>query len=97
MTYRIYLAAPRFTDSPPTPSDLPAERVFVNASDVSEVWVETESTSVPEAGRLVSFALRRPLDIGFDHITGTVERRVQKQASPRPLDAEAVDTRRTVL
>lgn len=81
MTYRIYLAAPRFTDSPPIPSDLPAERVFVNASDVPEVWVETESTSVPEVGRLVSFALQRPLDIGFDRITGTVERRVRKQTS----------------
>lgn len=81
MTYRIYLAAPRFTDSPPSPSDLPAERVFVNATDVPEVWVETESTSVPEVGRLVSFALQRPLDIGFDRITGTVERRVQKQTS----------------
>lgn len=81
MTYRVYLAAPRFTDSPPTPSDLPAERVFVNATDVPEVWVETESTSVPEVGRLVSFALQRPLDIGFDRVTGTVERRVRKQTS----------------
>ncbi len=81
MTYRIYLAAPRFTDSAPTPSDLPAERVFVNATDVPEVWVETESTSVPDVGRLVSFALQRPLNIGFDRITGTVERRVRKQTS----------------
>lgn len=81
MTYRIYLAAPRFTDSPPTPSDLPAERVFVNATDVPEVWVETESTSVPEVGRIVSFALQRPLNIGFDRIMGTVERRVRKQTS----------------
>ncbi len=81
MTYRIYLAAPQFTDSPPSPSDLPAERVFINASDVSEVWVETESTSIPEVGRLVSFALQRPLDIGFDRITGTVERRVVKRSS----------------
>lgn len=81
MTYRIYLAAPRFTDSSPVPTDLPAERVFVNATDVPEVWVETESTSVPEVGRLVSFALQRSLSIGFDRITGTVERRVRKQTS----------------
>lgn len=81
MTYRVYLAAPRFTDSPPTASDLPAERVFVNATDVPEVWVETESIAIPEVGRLVSFALRRPLNIGFDRVTGTVERRVRKQTS----------------
>lgn len=79
MTYRIYLAAARFSDSSPEPSDLPAERVFVNASDVPEIWVETESTSVPEVGRVVSFALRRPLKIGVDRITGTIERRVRKQ------------------
>ncbi len=81
MTFRIYLATAQFTDTSPEPSDLPAERVFVNASDVPEIWVETESHSVPEVGRVVSFALQRPLNIGFDRITGTIERRVQKQGS----------------
>lgn len=81
MTYRIYLATARFTDSPATPSDVPAERIFINATDVVEVWVETESASVPDIGRLVSFALQRPLDLGFNRITGTVQRRVRKQTS----------------
>lgn len=81
MTYRVYLAAARLSDSLPEPSDLPAERVFVNASDVPEIWVETESHSVPEVGRVVSFALQRQLDIGFGRISGTIERRVRKQAS----------------
>lgn len=81
MTYRVYLAAARFSDVPAEPSDLPAERVFVNASEVPEIWVETESGSVPDVGRAVSFALQRPLDIGFGRITGTVERCVQKQTS----------------
>jgi hypothetical protein len=65
-------------DEDPLPTDLPAERVFVNASDVPEVWVETESPSVPDVGRAVTFALRRSLDIGFTRITGTIERRVRK-------------------
>lgn len=81
MTYRVYLAAARLSDSLPEPSDLPAERVFVNASDVPEIWVETESHSVPDIGRVVSFSLQRPLDIGFGRITGTIERRVRKQSS----------------
>jgi hypothetical protein len=79
MTYRIYLAAAQFSDTSPESSDLPAERVFVNASDVPEIWVETESNSVPDVGRAVSFALQRPLNIGFGRITGTIERRVRKQ------------------
>jgi hypothetical protein len=78
MTTRVYLAAARLIDGPPLASDLPAERVFVNASDVPEIWVETESPSVPEAGKAVGFSLRRSLDIGFVRITGTVERRVRK-------------------
>lgn len=79
MTHRIYLAAARFADGPPQQSDLPAERVFIHAAAVAEIWVETESQSVPEAGRAVSFALSRPLDIGFERITGTVERKIRKQ------------------
>lgn len=95
MTYRVYLAAPRFMDSPATLPDLPAERVFVNATDVVEVWVETESPSVPDTGRLVSFALQRPLDLGFNRITGTVERRVRKQTPGWPSGTDPVDTART--
>jgi hypothetical protein len=79
MTHRIYLAAVRFVDGPPQRSDLPAERVFIHAADVAEIWVETESQSVPDAGRAVSFALGRPLDLGFERITGTVERKIRKQ------------------
>lgn len=79
MTYRIYLAAARFVDGPPEVADIPAERVFVHAADVAEIWVETESRSVPETGRAVSFSLARPLDIGFGRITGTVERKIRKQ------------------
>jgi hypothetical protein len=78
MTTRVYLAAARLLDEPPHPSDLPAERVFVNASDVPEIWVETESPSVPDVGRAIGFALRRSLDVGFVRVTGTIERRVQK-------------------
>ena len=78
MTSRVYLASARMIDEDPLPTDLPAERVFVNASDVPEVWVETESPSVPDVGRAVTFALRRSLDIGFTRITGTIERRVRK-------------------
>lgn len=78
MTTRVYLAAARLIDDTPKSTDLPVERVFVNASEVSEVWVETESPSVPEVGRAVGFALSRALDVGFIRITGTIERRVQK-------------------
>jgi len=78
MTIRVYLAAARLIDESPVSSDLPAERVFVNAGDVAEVWVETESGAVPERGRAVAFALIRPLDAGFERITGTIERTVVK-------------------
>jgi hypothetical protein len=59
---------------------LPAERLFVHASEVPEVWVETESTAVPALGRAVAFSLARPMALGFDRITGTVERKVRKQS-----------------
>jgi hypothetical protein len=78
MTSRVYLTAARLIDETPLPTDLPAERVFINASDVPEIWVETESPSVPDVGRVVAFSLRRSLDIGFVRITGTIERRVRK-------------------
>ncbi len=78
MTFRIYLAAARFVDGSPGDSDIPVERIFVNASEVAEVWVETEVASPPEPGKAATFALRRDLALGFSRITGTVERRVSK-------------------
>ena len=78
MTVRVYLTAARLSAGPPEAGDLPAERVFVNATEVSEVWVETESSAVPDRGRAVAFALMSPLDIGFERITGTIERTMTK-------------------
>ena len=83
MTVRVYLAAARLAPGPPEPGDLPAERVFVHASDPPEVWVESESGAVPEPGRATAFALARPMDLGFERIIGTVERKVAKRASRR--------------
>ncbi|MGH2531228.1 MAG: hypothetical protein ACRDJW_02870 [Thermomicrobiales bacterium] len=80
MTLRVYLAAGRLAAGAPQPGDLPAERVFIHASDVPEFWVETESNAVPDVGRAVAFAFVRPLDIGVDRIVGTVERKVSKRA-----------------
>ena len=80
MTLRVYLVAARTADGPPQPGDLPAERVFIHASEVPEVWVETESGIVPNPGRTVSFALARPMDLGFERVTGTVERKIAKRA-----------------
>jgi hypothetical protein len=82
MTVRVYLAAATLAPGPAEPTDLPAERVFVHASDLSEVWVETESRRVPEPGRSVSCVLARPMGLGFERITGTIERTVQKRARP---------------
>ncbi|CAN5802115.1 hypothetical protein BH20CHL3_BH20CHL3_00940 [soil metagenome] len=78
MTTRVYLTAARLVDEAPHQDDLPAERVFVNAADVPEFWVDTESPSVPEVGKAVGFSLTRSLDIGFTRIVGTVERRVSR-------------------
>ncbi|HEU0165697.1 MAG TPA: hypothetical protein VFQ54_11690 [Thermomicrobiales bacterium] len=78
MTTRVYLAAVKFVDGSGQPGDLPAERVFVNASDVPEVWVETESTVVGDVGRRVAFLIARPMDIGFSRVTGTIERKLEK-------------------
>ena len=88
MTVRVYLAAAKLTEGPPQPTDLPAERVFIHASEVPEVWVETESTAVPERGRAVAFALARPMALGFERITGTIERTVSKRARQRERVAE---------
>ena len=78
MTTRIYLAAARFENGEAQETDILVERVFVNASDVPEVWVETEAVTPPAPGRAASFALRRDLALGFMRILGTVERRVSK-------------------
>ena len=82
MTYRVYLAAATatFSNESPVHSDIPVERVFVNASDVAEIWVETESRSAPEPGKAAAFSLARPLSLGFQRVSGTVERKVQKQS-----------------
>lgn len=79
MTVRVYLAAAKLAPGPPEPGDVPAERVFLHASEVPEVWVETESGAVPERGRAVAFALSRPMDLGVERVTGTVERKVPKR------------------
>ena len=83
MTVRVYLAGGRVAPGPPQPGDLPAERFFVHASEVPEVWVETESTAVPERGRAVAFALVRPMELGFERVTGTIERAVSKRSRAR--------------
>lgn len=80
MTVRVYIQSGRLLPGPPQPGDLPAERIFIHASDVPELWVETESEVVPESGRVVSFALGRSLDIGFGRIVGTVERKLNKSS-----------------
>ena len=82
MTVRVYLAAARVINEPPQPGDLVAERFFVHASELPEVWVETEHLAVPERGKSVAFALARPMSIGFERIVGTIERKVPKR-SPR--------------
>lgn len=83
MTTRVYLVAARLAEGPPQPGDLPAERIFIHASDVPEFWVETESNAVPATGRAVSFALARPMEIGFGRVVGTVERKVSKRTRQR--------------
>lgn len=79
MTSRVYLAMARFTNDTPQPGDMIAERVFVHASEVPEVWVETESVNVPGPGRTVGFRLAYPLGVGFERVIGTVERVVDKR------------------
>ena len=78
MTTRVYLTSASVRDEPMDPRDLPAERFFVNATEIHEVWVETESDKVPAVGRVATFALVHASDIGFRRIVGTVERRLDK-------------------
>jgi hypothetical protein len=91
MTVRVYLQAARLLQGDPQATDLPAERVFIHASEVPELWVETESTAVPPPGRAVSFALAHHLDVGFERIVGTVERAVSKRTKRRVETAGAAD------
>lgn len=88
MTTRVYLGAAKLLAEEPQSTDLPAERIFIHASQVPEVWVETESTAVPTRGRAVAFALAWHMDLGFERVTGTVERTVQKRA-PRAASPES--------
>lgn len=81
MTYRIYLQAVKVHPGPAQAGDFQAERVFIHASSVPEIWVETEITDAVPAGKAVSFVLARPMQLGFERITGTVERSIPKQAS----------------
>ena len=78
MTIRVYLQAVHLTPGPPTEGDLPAERVFIHASDPLEIWIETESSNIPERGRSVNFAMVRTTGVGFERISGTVERTLDK-------------------
>jgi hypothetical protein len=78
MTTRVYLQAAQLTPGPPVEGDLPAERIFIHASDPAEIWVETESATPLDRGRSVSFALARTMGIGFERIVGTVERTLDK-------------------
>jgi len=78
VTTRVYLASATVRDETMQPRDLPAERFFVNAAGVQEIWVETESDKVPEIGKSASFALVHPMNLGFRRIIGTVERKLDK-------------------
>jgi hypothetical protein len=83
MTVRVYLGVAKLLPGPPQIFDIPAERLFVHASDVPELWVESESANVPGPGKSVSFSLARPLDVGIERVVGTVERVVDKETRAR--------------
>ena len=83
MSIRLYLAAARLLPGPPEPGDLRIARLFIDASELHEFWVETEYRDAPEVGKSVSFSLPRSLDLGFERVTGTVERRINKQTKNR--------------
>lgn len=80
MTVRVYLGAVTVLEGPPQPGDVPAERLFIDASVLSEIWVDTEHVAVPEVGRSITFSFPRPLGIGFERVTGTVERAIDRLA-----------------
>lgn len=78
MTTRLYLRAVSVTDSSPSADAIPVERFFINASNPTEVWVETEAASTPDRGKAAIFALSQNLEIGFRVIQGSVERKLSK-------------------
>lgn len=78
MPIRLFLASVKVLEGPVVQGDIPVERFFVNASDVPEVWVDTEATNIPSTGKAASFVLARDLSLGFFRISGTIERKVQK-------------------
>lgn len=83
MTVRVYIATGKLLQGPPEAGDLPAERVFIHAADFPELWVETESSAVPDPGKTVAFSLTLAEDIGVNRIVGTVERLVSKETRER--------------
>jgi hypothetical protein len=83
MTIRLYIAAARLLPGPPEPGDLPIVRLFIDASELHEFWIETERRDVPEVGKSVTFSLPRPLDLGFERVAGTIERRIDKRTKSR--------------
>jgi len=78
MTVRVYLGAVTVVDGPPQPGDLPGERFFIDASELREIWVDTEQSAIPDAGRPVTFFFTPPLGIGFERVSGTIERIVNR-------------------
>lgn len=78
MPIRLFLTSVKFLDGPAQGADITFERLFINASEVPEFWVDTDAASTPENGKAATFVLVRNLDIGFRRISGTIERKVQK-------------------
>lgn len=78
MTVRLFLTSVRIHEGAPENGDIPVERFFINASELPEVWVDTESTRAPDRGKSATFALARDMHLGFVRISGTVERKVQR-------------------
>jgi hypothetical protein len=83
MTIRLYLAAARLLPGPPETGDLPIVRLFIDASELHEFWIETEYPDVPDVGKSATFSLPRPLDLGFERVSGTIERRINKHTKSR--------------
>ena len=83
MTVRVYLGAAHIAGGPIESADIPAERLFIHASDLPELWIETESLAVPEPGRSVAFCLSGEETFGVERIVGTVERIVSKKTRER--------------
>lgn len=83
MTVRLYLAAARLLPGPPEPGDLPIARLFIDASELHEFWIETEFPDLPGVGKSVTFSLPRQLDLGFERVSGTIERKINKHTKHR--------------